>query len=147
MFVSTGRRRGVGGGGGGFPAAVPTTRCHLQINNTGRNKRVTPVLFHAAVFFFLPLFKSGVLGGGDFTGVKTRICTTSVSVSDGTNQHEYGGSSPVPDAAGVKLQLVKISQQALLHVTEVHRLPVDDHQAQAPLEGRSVALAVLVGAA
>lgn len=54
---------------------------------------------------------------------------------------------PVSYVAGVKLQLVRISQQALLHGTEIDRLPVDEYEAQAPLKGRRVALAVIVGAA
>lgn len=46
-----------------------------------------------------------------------------------------GATLPVSDVAGVELELVVIPQQALLDVTEVHRLPVDEQELHAALEG------------
>lgn len=40
-------------------------------------------------------------------------------------KEKSGATLPVPNVAGVELELVVIPQQALLDVTQVHRLPVD----------------------
>lgn len=44
---------------------------------------------------------------------------------------------PVSYVAGVKLELVIISQQSLLHMTEIQTETVDKYEPHAPLEGRS----------
>lgn len=141
MFVS------IGHDGGDFPATVQTTHRHLQTNNTGMNKWVAPGVIPTLFSFFF-FFKSDTFG--EFRGVKPeiwlRICATSVFVKK-KKQSQARRSLPVSYVAGVKLQLVIISQQALLHITEIHRLPVDEHEAHAPLKGHSLAPAVLVGAA
>lgn len=54
---------------------------------------------------------------------------------------------PVSNVAGVKLELVVISQQPLLDVTQVHGLPVDEDEPHAALEAASRVLAVRSGAA
>lgn len=51
--------------------------------------------------------------------------------------------SPVFHVAHVKLQLVKTSQQPLLHKAEALRLVVDENKLHAPLEGRDLQPAVI----
>lgn len=65
----------------------------------------------------------------------------------GAIKEKFGATLPVSNVAGVELELVVIPQQALLDVTEVHRLPVDKQELHAALEGGSRASAVGGGAA
>lgn len=62
-------------------------------------------------------------------------------------KEKFGATLPVSNVAGVKLELIVIPQQALLDVTEVHRLPVDKQELHAALEGGSRASTVRAGAA
>lgn len=65
----------------------------------------------------------------------------------GAIKEKFGATLPVSNVAGVELELVVIPQQALLDVTEVHRLPVDKQELHAALEGGGRTSALRGGAA
>lgn len=101
-------------------------------------------IFFPPLFFF---FSLNIWNGPD--GCVSDVPFES-SAPQPTNEEwwwNFGATLPVSNVAGVELELVVIPQQALLDVTEVHRLPVDKQELHAALEGGGHAAALRGGAA